>query len=86
MRDPLGQVKIAGKPAGSLRGAWYPYTHPFNLTGHPAITVPCGLTADGLPVGLHLVAPWNADARLIAVAACYEAATDWMARKPVLDF
>lgn len=81
-QNPLGDVDIAGRAAGSLRGAWYPYTHPFNLTGHPAITVPCGFTADGLPVGLQLVARWYGEAQLIRAASRYEAACDWMSRRP----
>ena len=75
-------VEIEGRPAGSLRGAWFPYTHPFNLTGHPAITVPCGWTGDGLPVGLQIVGPWLADDRVLRAAALFEAARPWAHRRP----
>jgi len=40
---------------------WTPYTYPFNLTGQPAISVPCGVAADGLPVGLQVVGAWGED-------------------------
>ncbi|NIP73483.1 MAG: amidase, partial [Gammaproteobacteria bacterium] len=40
---------------------WTPFTYPFNLTGNPAASVPCGFTADGLPVGLQIVGPRFAD-------------------------
>ena len=40
---------------------WAPFSNPFNLTQQPAASVPCGLTAQGLPVGLQIVAPMHAD-------------------------
>ena len=62
----------AGEPAGSIRGAWYPYLWPFNLSGHPAVSLPCGWSADGLPIGLQIVGPWYADRRVLALAAQLE--------------
>jgi hypothetical protein len=51
---------------------------PFNVTGHPAISVMCGVQAStGLPIGLQLVAPGFAEARLFAAAAGYERAAPW---------
>jgi aspartyl-tRNA(Asn)/glutamyl-tRNA(Gln) amidotransferase subunit A len=75
--DPLGRVEIAGRDAGNIRGAWYPYTYPFNLTGHPALSMPCGLSAAGLPVGLQLVGRWHEDHYLLDVAARLEAVLDF---------
>lgn len=72
--DPIGEIEIAGRPAGTIRGAWYPYTFPFNLTGHPAATLPCGLTSGGLPMGLQLVGRWNEDITVLGAAAEFEAA------------
>ena len=58
------------------------YTSAFNLTGLPAISVPCGFGASGLPIGLQLVArPW-AEARLLRIARAYERATSWHERRP----
>lgn len=81
-QDPFAPVLIEGEAAGGLRDAWYPYTHPFNLTGHPAITVPCGWTRAGLPVGLQIVGPWLADAGLLRAAALFEAVRPWAGRRP----
>lgn len=67
--DPLGEIDIAGRPAGTIRGAWYPYTFPFNLSGHPALSMPCGLSSRGLPIGLQLVGSWHDDAYLLDAAA-----------------
>lgn len=66
--DPLGDVMIAGQNAGSIRRAWYPYTYPFNLTGHPALSMPCGFAANGLPIGLQFVGRWHEDRYLLDVA------------------
>jgi len=66
--DPLGQVMIDGRDAGTIRGAWYPYTFPFNLTGHPALSLPCGWTEEKLPIGLQLVGRWHDDRFLLDVA------------------
>jgi Asp-tRNA(Asn)/Glu-tRNA(Gln) amidotransferase A subunit family amidase len=51
---------------------WHSYTVPFNVTGQPALSLPCGTTADGLPVGLQIVGPPGADALVLALAAALE--------------
>ena len=83
--QPSEPIEIEGKAVGEMRATWYPYTHPFNLTGHPAITVPCGWTKTGLPVGLQIVGPWFADARVLRAAALFEQAQPWADRRPALD-
>ena len=70
--DPYEPITIAGEPAGSIRGAWYPYLWPFNLSGHPALSLPCGFASDGLPIGLQIVGPWYGDRRVLALAARLE--------------
>ncbi|MDR7555840.1 MAG: amidase [Armatimonadota bacterium] len=57
-------------------------TAPFNLTGLPAVSVPCGFTASGLPVGLQLVGPRFADRTVLAAAHAYERAAGWRTRRP----
>ena len=54
-----------------------------NLAGVPAITVPCGVSGDNLPVGLQLTARKMEEATMVRIAAAYEAATDWHTRQPV---
>jgi len=55
-------------------------TRPFNVWGIPAISLPCGFTGDGLPIGLQLAAaPWREE-RLLQAAYAYEQATNWSAR------
>src|SRR5215212_4512062 len=62
--------------------SWSPFTYPFNLTGEPAITVPCGWSAAGLPVGLQIVGPRFAEGRVLRAAAAFEAAQPWEGRRP----
>lgn len=63
---------------------WTPYTYPFNLTGQPAATVPCGFV-DGLPVGLQIVGRWRDDATVLRASAAFEEAAPWADRRPPLD-
>jgi aspartyl-tRNA(Asn)/glutamyl-tRNA(Gln) amidotransferase subunit A len=70
--DPFEPIAIGGAPAGTIRGGWYPYCWPFNLSGHPAVSLPCGWSSDGLPIGLQIVGPWYADRRVLALAAHLE--------------
>lgn len=71
--DTDSQVLIGGEPAGSLRAGWYPFTFPLNMTGHPALSMPCGLSASGLPIGLQIASAWYDEATLFAVAEALEA-------------
>jgi aspartyl-tRNA(Asn)/glutamyl-tRNA(Gln) amidotransferase subunit A len=64
--------------------SWTPFTYPFNLTQQPAVSVPCGFTGDGLPIGLQIVGPRHADATVLAAAHAYQRATDWHRRRPPL--
>jgi aspartyl-tRNA(Asn)/glutamyl-tRNA(Gln) amidotransferase subunit A len=56
---------------------WAPFSNPFNLSQQPAASVPCGLTAAGLPVGLQIVGPMYADALVLRAARAFEAARPW---------
>lgn len=52
------------------------------LTGQPAVSVPCGFSSEGLPIGLQLIGNWWEDAQLLGIAHAYEQATDWHRREP----
>jgi len=58
------------------------FTNPFNLTGLPAISVPCGFTSANLPVGLQIVAQPFEETTCFRVAYAYEQATEWHKRRP----
>src|SRR5262249_48532299 len=77
-----GPDRINGRPADP-RVDWC-FTWPFNLTGHPAVSVPCGWTAEGLPLGLQLVGRRGEDALVLRTAALLERVAPWGARRPRL--
>jgi Asp-tRNA(Asn)/Glu-tRNA(Gln) amidotransferase A subunit family amidase len=79
-----GPGTIDGRPVAHLIDR-VPFTYPFNITGQPAITVPCGFTSEGLPIGLQIVGRWHADALVLRAAACFEAVAPWAAQKPALQ-
>ncbi|MCS7050933.1 MAG: amidase family protein, partial [Thermomicrobium sp.] len=73
---------VEGHPTTYL--SWTPFTYPFNLSGQPAISVPCGFTSAGLPVGLQIVGRWRDDLGVLQVAAAFERARPWGAIRPTM--
>jgi aspartyl-tRNA(Asn)/glutamyl-tRNA(Gln) amidotransferase subunit A len=65
-----------GRDAGSV------FTFPFNLTGQPAASVPCGFTKAGLPIGLQVVGRRFDDVSVLRACALFEAARPWAPRRP----
>ena len=79
---PITAPLRAGQDAAAAAATLTAYTAPFNLTGLPAISIPCGFDSAGLPIGMQLVArPW-AEPRLLRIARAYERATSQHERRP----
>jgi aspartyl-tRNA(Asn)/glutamyl-tRNA(Gln) amidotransferase subunit A len=79
----IGQTQEASGPLNvAPRGIANRDTIPCNLTGMPAISLPCGLSEDGLPVGLQIMGAAFAEPLVLRVAAAYEAATPWHSCQP----
>src|SRR5262249_22091886 len=81
--DPLSpsiaDIKQVGMPTGI---SVIRHTSLFNLTGHPVLSVPCGVSTEGFPIGMQLAGRfWREDA-LLKVARSFERATDWHRRIP----
>lgn len=68
----------------TTRAALTQYTRPYNLSGFPAISVPCGFSEEGLPIGLQLGARPFAEETLLRAAHAYEQATEWHKMRPAL--
>jgi aspartyl-tRNA(Asn)/glutamyl-tRNA(Gln) amidotransferase subunit A len=68
---PVG-LDYPGKQDGSWRADWTPFTFPFNLTGQPACSIPCGISSDGLPIGMQIVGPVRGELAVLQVARAYE--------------
>jgi len=80
---PIGQetVPIRGK-SDSVFGSLIRNTEPFNLTGLPVLSVPCGFDGDGMPIGLSIAGRPFDEPRLLKVGHAYQGATDWHRRRP----
>jgi aspartyl-tRNA(Asn)/glutamyl-tRNA(Gln) amidotransferase subunit A len=81
----LGEKETTlGDGPSDVRSALIRFTRPFNLSGHPACSVPCGFTTNGLPLGLQIVGRPFDEATVLRVADAYQRRTDWHTRRPVL--
>jgi aspartyl-tRNA(Asn)/glutamyl-tRNA(Gln) amidotransferase subunit A len=76
-------LEIAGEQESVLAASWR-LTYPFNLTGLPAISVPCGFDRDGLPIGLQIAAKPFDETTVLRVAHAYERTHDWVSKRPQL--
>ncbi|WFU19366.1 amidase [Bradyrhizobium sp. CB3481] len=81
-QDLFGTIEIDGRVFSDVRPSWFPWTMPFNMTGHPAVSLPCGFGADGLPVAIQLVGKFRGDVELLRVSALFEASQDILGRWP----
>jgi Asp-tRNA(Asn)/Glu-tRNA(Gln) amidotransferase A subunit family amidase len=75
---------VAGQPVGSLWGP-FPFSVPFNLTGQPAASIPCGFTKGGLPVGLQVAGRLGEDVTVLRASAAFEEARPWAQHRPGPD-
>jgi aspartyl-tRNA(Asn)/glutamyl-tRNA(Gln) amidotransferase subunit A len=61
------------------------FTNPFNVTGHPALSVPCGFTIERLPIGLQIIGRYHREVDTLRVGAAYESLTEWHDRRPPVE-
>ena len=69
---------------GGVLAGWTPFSYPFNWSGNPAVSIPCGFTSEGLPVGLQIVARRFDDLGVLQASAAFEAARPWVQHRPVI--
>ena len=75
---------IGGKEVDPFFG-YLPFTYPINMIGHPAASVPCGFSSDGMPIGLHIIGRKGDEATVLAASAAFERAMPWVDKKPVVS-
>ena len=83
---PIGQrpTEIGGKQVEPFWG-FLPFTYPINMTGQTASSVPCGFSAGGLPIGLHIVGSKGAEAKVLRASAAFEQARPWADQRPAVS-
>jgi aspartyl-tRNA(Asn)/glutamyl-tRNA(Gln) amidotransferase subunit A len=64
---------------------WIPFTHPFNMTGHPAASIPCGFSKEGLPIGMQIVGPRFSELLVLQVSKAFQDIAPWQDNKPTID-
>jgi aspartyl-tRNA(Asn)/glutamyl-tRNA(Gln) amidotransferase subunit A len=81
---PIGSriKKIAGRTIHVI--GWMVFTYPFNLTGNPAASIPCGWTVDGLPMGMQIIGRRFADDVVLQASAAFEEARPWGGQRPTI--
>ena len=80
---PLLSTSVdAGGQTLGITAALTQYTRPYNITGFPAISVPCGFSEEGLPIGLQLAGRPFDELTVLRAAYAYEQATEWSKRRP----
>jgi Asp-tRNA(Asn)/Glu-tRNA(Gln) amidotransferase A subunit family amidase len=78
-----GYPTIDGQPCRDIF-ARVPFTFPFNMTGWPAASLPCGIDSAGLPIGLQVVGPWRREDLVLRAAAAFEALQPWAHHTPAV--
>ena len=83
---PIGHPpeRIGGKDV-QARSAYSPMTRPFNLSGQPAASIPCGFSHEGLPIGLHIIGRRGDEATVLRASAAFEQARPWEHHRPAVD-
>jgi len=82
---PLGQATVTPRSNEEpVYLALLRNTEPFNLTGLPALTVPCGFSDDGLPIGMQIVGRPFAEAEVLCAGDAFQRETNWHERQPPL--
>ena len=74
-------TSIGGQEVDPFFG-YLPFTYPINAIGHPAASVPCGFSSDGMPIGLHIVGRHGDEETVLAASAAFERAMPWAENRP----
>ena len=82
---PHGQfpTQIGNHVMEDPRRGFSPYTRPFNVIGSPAASIPCGMSSEGLPIGLHIIGRHEDEATILRASAAFEQARPWPQRPAV---
>jgi aspartyl-tRNA(Asn)/glutamyl-tRNA(Gln) amidotransferase subunit A len=81
---PIAAPTIEGHDAVEQAGRLTRFTAPFNLAGLPALSVPCGFTKGGLPIGLQIISRAWGEFKVLNAGYAFEGATEWHTRVPTI--
>ncbi|MFX1594371.1 MAG: amidase, partial [Promethearchaeota archaeon] len=79
----MTNIIINGKNVTAL--GWIPFTYPFNISGHPAASIPCGWSSEGMPIGMQIVGKRFDELKVLQVSKAFEEVAPWQDKKPKFD-
>ena len=81
-RETMKSDIIINEKRVSLLG-WLSFTYPFNISGHPAASIPCGWSSEGLPIGMQIVGKRFDELTVLQVSKAFEDISPWQDKKPI---
>ena len=85
LADPNEDQRVMINGSREALTNWWSHLSIVNLTGHPAISIPCGTDEKGLPVGLHAISGWDCEQQLVDIAFAVSSVNDWTRRFPTIS-
>ena len=82
LADPNGDQSVTINGNKESIDKWWTHLSIANLTGHPAISIPCGTDSNELPVGLHAIGGWDREQDLVALSCAVSTFSNWIERRP----
>jgi aspartyl-tRNA(Asn)/glutamyl-tRNA(Gln) amidotransferase subunit A len=83
IEEETGKTGVIINGKNMTATGWLPFTYPFNMSGHPAASIPCGWSSEGLPIGMQIVGKRFDELTVLQVSKAFEDISPWQDKKPI---